>query len=306
MPRFPTAAPGLTLSAEPRRFTHVPEVRIPSGSDQPMRVTDRRRRRLLTVAVALAALAGGALAASRGGVVSSRRDGSHAGIDRTLRAPTSTGRRGAYYLPAAYASRPLPLLVILHGTGGNGSAMILRWRTLAERDGFIAVAPDSVSVAGVWLVEQRSGGATEDHRHVVECVREVLALPDVRVDRSRVLIAGFSVGGAAALHIASHEDVFTAFAVLHGHVPDGMGPRRVPGWMSTGDRDRLRTVESITTGADRLRQREGFPEVETRVFRADHALGEEELTALVAWWLRRPDDRDGSPRRSSALALPRS
>lgn len=31
--------------------------------------------------------------------------------------------------------------------------------------------------------------------------------------------------------------------------------------------------------------REGFPKVELRVFGADHALTDEELSALVAWWL---------------------
>jgi hypothetical protein len=30
-----------------------------------------------------------------------------------------------------------------------------------------------------------------------------------------------------------------------------------------------------------------FPEIETRVFAADHTLGDEELSALAAWWLRR-------------------
>jgi len=76
-------------------------------------------------------------------------------------------------------------------------------------------------------------------------------------------------------------------AVLHGHVAlDGMGPRRVRGWLSTGDRDRLRPAGDIRNVADDLRRRQGFSEIETRVFRVDHTLGEEELTALVTWWLR--------------------
>jgi hypothetical protein len=31
---------------------------------------------------------------------------------------------------------------------------------------------------------------------------------------------------------------------------------------------------------------ERFSEAELRVFRTDHSLQDEELTALVAWWLR--------------------
>ena len=39
--------------------------------------------------------------------------------------------------------------------------------------------------------------------------------------------------------------------------------------------------------ADELTGRLRFPEIDTRVFTADHMLGNEELSALVAWWLRR-------------------
>lgn len=210
---------------------------------------------------------------------------SHAGEVRPLQARTSTGRQGAYYLPGDDRGQSRPLLVFLHGTGGKGSAVVGRLRALADREGFIVAAPDSVSVAGVWLVEQRGREATEDHRHVMDCAREVLALPGVRVDRARVLIAGFSVGGGAAPYIATHEDLFTAFAVLHGHVARaGMGPRRVRGWLSTGDRDRVRTVAHVKSEADQL-GRDGFAGLETRVFPVDHTLGEDELGALVAWWL---------------------
>jgi poly(3-hydroxybutyrate) depolymerase len=261
-----------------------------------MRTADRRRRSLFTLALLLMVLAVGATVAYRLALVSSRRvsppDSSRMGILGTIQATTSTGRQGAYYLPPHYESGALPLVVVLHGTGGKGSVMILHLRALAERERFIAVAPDSVSVAGTWLIAQASQGVTEDYRHVVGSVREVLALPDVHVDPAHVLIAGFSVGGGAAAYIASHEDLFSAFAVLHGHVVvDGMGPRRVRAWLSTGDQDRLRTAESIQSLADHLTRREAFPEVETRLLRADHRLREDELAALVAWWLRRPVGR---------------
>ena len=252
------------------------------------------RTRLAILALLLVLLAGGAALIARRVFVPPGRGGpgnsGQTGITRTVRATATTGRQGAYYLPRDYQTRALPLLVMLHGTGGKGSLMLLRLRAPAERERFIAIAPDSVNIAGVWLVGQRPNEVTEDYRHVMGCVREVLALPDVRVDRVHVLIAGFSVGGSAAPYIASHEDLFTAFAVLHGHlVLEGMGPRRVRGWLSTGDRDRLRTVDYIRSVGDDMTRREGFPEVETRAFPVAHTLGEDELTALVAWWLRRQD-----------------
>jgi poly(3-hydroxybutyrate) depolymerase len=257
-----------------------------------MRTVDRRRKSLLIFTLLFLALAAGALVVSRRRLISepyvSPAVRSQTGPTRIVQTATSTGRHGAYYLPRDYQSRALPVLVFLHGTGGKGSRMILRLSALAEREDFIAIAPDSVNVTGVWLADQGTGGVTEDRRHVLDCLREVLTLPRVRADRAQILIAGFSVGGGAAASIASHEDLFTAFAVLHGHVAlDAMGPRRVRGWLSAGDRDRLRTVEQIRSLANRLRA-EGFPEVDMQEFRADHTLGEQELATLVAWWLRRP------------------
>jgi len=125
------------------------------------------------------------------------------GQKRAVQAVTSTGRQGAYYLPRGHESRALPLLVFFHGTGGKGSLAILRLQALAEQEEFIVLAPDSVSVSGVWIVGQRPGETTEDHRHVMACAREVLAAPGLRVDPGRVLAAGFSVGGNGAAYLAT-------------------------------------------------------------------------------------------------------
>jgi poly(3-hydroxybutyrate) depolymerase len=230
-----------------------------------------------------------ALSVGSGGAVRpGHAEAGDSGGTRTVRAATSTGRQGEYYLPRGSESRISPLMVILHGTGGKGSLMLLRVQALAEREGFIALAPDSSSPSGSWTVGQRPDDVTEDYRHVMTTAREVLAIPGVRIDPERVLIAGFSVGGGVAASLASRESLFTALAALHGHVvPTALGPRRPRVWVSTGDRDRTRSVESMKVVSDLLRQ-VGFATVEFRVFRVDHALGDEEITALVAWWLARP------------------
>src|SRR5262245_58195621 len=267
--------------------------------------------RSLTIALSLVLLVGAGGVVSRFGVPWRRErpvDTRPPGTERTILATTETGRNGAYYLPPNYESEALPLLVILHGTNGKGSFMVWRLRGFADRERFLLVAPDSVNPAGVWGVGQRPEEVTGDYRHVMRCLHEVLALPGVRVDPARVLIAGYSVGGSLAPYLASHEDMFGAFAVLHGHVvPGGIGARRVRGWFSAGDRDRRRTVEQVRIAAEHMARREQFPEIETRVFASDHALGDEELSALVAWWLRGdggPASRGSSPtppaaRRSS-------
>src|SRR5215468_10959991 len=110
-----------------------------------------RPRRLPTLGAVLLGFAGLAIAA---------HTGSAASEVRPLRTTTSTGRQGAYYIPRASASEALPVLVFLHGTGGKGSTAVARLRELAERERFIAIAPDSVSVAGTWLVDPRAQGVT--------------------------------------------------------------------------------------------------------------------------------------------------
>ena len=156
---------------------------------------------------------------------------------------------------------------------------------MAERERFIALAPDSVSVAGVWSVGQRSDEKTEDYRHPMECVREVMRAPGVRVDPARVLAVGFSVGASVTPYVATHESQFTAFAVLPGHItPGSFGTLRPRAWVSAGDQDRVRTVDYMRSVADHL-TRAGFPAVDLRVFKADHRLGDDELMALIAWWI---------------------
>src|SRR5262245_38356648 len=102
-----------------------------------------------------------------------------------------------------------------------------------------------------------------------------------------VVDAGSSVGGNAAAHFATHEDIFTDLAVLHGHIAaETIGARRPRTWVSAGDRDRVRTAEHMRIVAEHLGQR-GFRNVALRVFQADHTLKDEELTGLIAWWLGR-------------------
>ena len=215
----------------------------------------------------------------------SHAEGGQSGVTHTVQTKTSTSRQGAYYLPSTYESRPLPLVVAFHGTGGEGSLMILRLQALAEREGFIVLAPDSVSASGVWSVAPLAAEVTEDYRHVMACVREVLQTPGVRVDSERVLAAGFSVGASVAAYVATRERVFTSVAVQHGHVvPGSLGPLRPRAWVSAGNQDRIRTVVYMKSVADYLTQA-GFPPVDLRVFKVDHRLGDDELAALVAWWL---------------------
>jgi poly(3-hydroxybutyrate) depolymerase len=210
------------------------------------------------------------------------------GVSGTLSATNSDGRRGAFFLPHGYAESPRPVLVAIHGSGGSGASMVSLFREAAEKNQFIIVAPDSrIAPNGVatWEVPSQPGEKVEDDDHIRHCVEEVLAHPGVRADTKHTLIAGHSGGGSTAPYMASADDFYTAFAVLHGGVfPGGLGPRRVPGWFSTGTMDSMRPPRAVQDASDQMR-RAGFTGLVYREFAEGHEVGPQEIEALVQWWL---------------------
>ncbi|MGH7439221.1 MAG: alpha/beta hydrolase [Polyangiaceae bacterium] len=224
-------------------------------------------------------------------------------IEATLTSTNSAGRKGTFYLPSDYASAPRPLLVALHGTGGSGQGMVNLFRDSAERRQFIVVAPDSrIAPNGQpsWEVPSHPGETTEDRAHIQHCVDEVLALSGVRVDTSSTLIVGHSGGGSTAPYEASVESLYSAFAVLHGGAfVGGLGARRPRGWFSTGSGDGIRPPAMVRGAAEQIR-RAGFDDVTYRDVPGGHEVGNEEVSAVVGWWLgpqmprpRPTDVRDG-------------
>ncbi len=179
------------------------------------------------------------------------------GTAGTLATKNSAGRSGAYFLPSGYAGRQLPLLVAIHGTNGSGEAMMRFFREAAEREKFMVVAPDSrLAPDGKdsWEVGDHAGEITPDFLHARACVAELLAMPGVRLDPTHVLIAGHSGGGSTAPYVATNEEPYTAFAVLHGGVfAGGLGKRTVRGWFSTGQTDGLRGPAGMQEAATRAK-----------------------------------------------------
>jgi len=55
-----------------------------------------------------------------------------------------------YYLfvPEAASTDPIPLVVLLHGSGRDGISLAGPWQNLAKKSGFVIVAPDAIERAG--------------------------------------------------------------------------------------------------------------------------------------------------------------
>ena len=248
-----------------------------------------RSRWPLLAAISIAVLAGGALALvrSRSAVTPAAPASAPRSETRVLSSRNAAGRSGIAFLPHQLSDGPRPLLVLFHGTGGSGSAILEAFKGIAEQRGILLVAPDSgrsPDGAWNWQVADAPGELTDDRRHATKCIDEVLALPGVRVDMTRVLAAGHSGGASSAPYLASHDSRFSAFAVLHGGVfPGGLGSNRIRGWFSTGDSDTLRTPESVRNAASSSAGVTG--PLTLRTFAGGHELSPPEVQGLIDWWL---------------------
>jgi polyhydroxybutyrate depolymerase len=148
------------------------------------------------------------------------------GLQRTFR----------LYVPASHdRTRPVPLVIALHGGGGTGAGME-RLTTgglnrLAGRDGFVVVYPDGVERHwndGRGIAQYRS------HRDNIDDVGFVNALVDhlVRtqaIDRRRVYAAGISNGGLLAQRLARElAPRITAVGVVAISMSDKIAQMRPP------------------------------------------------------------------------------
>jgi len=189
-------------------------------------------------------------------------------------------------VPVEAFRREVPLMVLLHGTGGRGRDILRLFEPLAEEYGFAIAAPDS-HVSSDGRSEWQVGDDTAaDVDHVRTCISELLRMRDIRIERGGRLVAGYSSGGALAAYLGSVDASFSAFAVLHGKVDaKNLGSRHPRGWISTGTDDRSAPVERVRQNTEDM-QSDGFSQLEFQEF-SGAKLSEEEMTEMVRWWLEK-------------------
>jgi poly(3-hydroxybutyrate) depolymerase len=165
--------------------------------------------------------------------------------------------RITYYLfvptqPTAAASAPL--IVLLHGSGRDGTSLMDPWKALAEKEGIVLLAPDAENRQG-WSVP---GDGPEPLCSLVDHLRQTVPVINAR----RMYLFGHSAGAVFLLHMAMLESDYFAAGALHAGAwrsPDEFFSvetlgRKIPLAVTVGDADRFFPVSDVGATAAALKK----------------------------------------------------
>jgi predicted esterase len=159
----------------------------------------------------------------------------------------SEGKQRTYYLfvpNSVNPTTPVPLVVLLHGSGRNGLSLVEKWKDLAESEGFIIVGPDS-SNGESWRMPQ------DGPEFIYELVE--MLIKKYPIAPERLYLFGHSAGAVFALDLAMLESEYFAAVAVHAgawrtdeeyRFIDGAA-RKTPIRITVGDHDAFFPVESV-------------------------------------------------------------
>ena len=170
----------------------------------------------------------------------------------------SQGKERSYYLfvpDKTGPDTPLPLVVLLHGSGRNGLSLAEKWKELAKKEGVIIVGPDALTSQG-WRIP-------EDGPDFIHELVEALKAK-YPINARRVYLFGHSAGAGQALYLSLLEsEYFAATAVHAGAMAADDAPyidrarRKIPIAIFVGTNDHLFPLPVVRATRDALNAR-GF------------------------------------------------
>lgn len=164
---------------------------------------------------------------------------------------TSQGKSRTYYLfVPETGSGPKPLILLLHGSGHNGMSLIDPWKSLAEKEGIILVAPDSLN-SQEWAFPVDGPNFLHD---VVEAVKAKYP-----IDAKRVYLFGHSAGAIFSLYMGIVESQYFAAVAVHAGALRGdmdqymdHAERKTPIAIWVGNKDPFFSLEAVHATRDSL------------------------------------------------------
>lgn len=190
-------------------------------------------------------------------------------------------RDGLLYVPAVYeAGRPAPLVLMLHGAGGDARHTLPLLRVLADAAGVILLVPDSRG--RTWDVIERGYGPD------VSFIDRALAQTFSRyaVDPARVAVGGFSDGASYALSLGiTNGDLFTHVIAFSPGFIAPAGQKGAPAlFVSHGTQDRVLPVDVCSRRVVPQLKEAGY-QVEYREFDGPHMVPPEVARGGMEWFL---------------------
>jgi predicted peptidase len=171
---------------------------------------------------------------------------------RTFSAPDGSTMRYGLAVPGDYdPSRPRPLVVALHPGGGGGTPFY--------GDDFMRsiFLPGLGELTPIMIAPDAPGGSWTDSRAEQAVMALVTAvLDELAIDRRRILIVGFSLGGGGAWYLsARHPDRFTAAIVMAGRTREPLADlARIPTYVIHSRDDQVVPFDQAEDRARALEQ----------------------------------------------------
>ncbi len=146
-------------------------------------------------------------------------------------------------------TKPVPLIVLLHGSGRTGNSLVEKWKDLAKKEGLIIVGPDALNTAG-WTIP---GDGPDFIYELVEALKAKYP-----INARRVYLFGHSAGAGQSLLLSLLESEYFAATAIHaGALNSNDGPfieratRKIPMaiWVGTNDEYFPLTVVRATRDA---------------------------------------------------------
>lgn len=190
-------------------------------------------------------------------------------------------------IPAAAAADPLPVVLLLHGSGANGQQMTAIWAGPASRNNFIIAAPDALN-------PQQWDSDNDGPAFLHAVVADVAAHHPI--DPHRVYLFGHSGGAVYALGIALVDsEYFGAVAAHAGALTPGNATlfsyahRKMPVALWVGNQDNRVSVDSVNATRDTFAAH-GFSVRTTVIPSAGHAFegNSADIVAGQAWEFFQP------------------
>lgn len=192
-----------------------------------------------------------------------------------------------YQLLGKGAAQKKPLILFLHGTGGNAAVWTGGWCSEAQKRGYLVVLPQSTGTgdakAGNTGGDTLARWADLDVPKLVSLAREIQRTHNA--DAKRTYLAGYSNGGFYACETGlAHPEIFSAIVCVGGGANRGVGEdnARQGAYFIHGTADNSVRFEVGKNSAEKLKGK--LQDVVFRDYQGrGHDIFDEEAKAVFDW-----------------------